>query len=398
MTRQEQMEAEALSSQLDELLTGAEAPTQIAADLRDFTRILAAAGRGPTLDGDTRIRLWSQVVALSTAGAAERPGPPRDPRRTLGPMRLRVRWRWGFRSVAAAFAATVLLGGAVFAAGSPLVQQLWQRSDPGSAYVDQSGFVRELNLAETHAGVTIRLEWAYADGNRILVGYALEGLGGLTASGGVTTVDGAVLLDSGGSQYPLSRGLNGATSPISTNGLGAQVLSFDATSLPADARQVRLTLRLSEVRGQEVVGPQSSKPTVLAQGPWQFQFTLPVLPARITNPGQQATAAGIPMRLERVSVTPSETRVYLRFNPQERDGTRAWSPVALLEVAGRDAGPATSVQELVTGEGLWELRFPTPADAPGGTWSLTVSELVGLQAAGQTRITGPWVFRFSAPQ
>jgi hypothetical protein len=51
-------------------------------------------------------------------------------------------------------------------------------------------------------------------------------------------------------------------------------------------------------------------------------------------------------------------------------------------------------------EGCYSCDFFAPLYDQRGEWTLTVTELVGFDLAqpwGQTRLAGPWVFRFHVP-
>ena len=51
-------------------------------------------------------------------------------------------------------------------------------------------------------------------------------------------------------------------------------------------------------------------------------------------------------------------------------------------------------------EGCYCYGFLAPLYDQRGEWTLTVTELVGFDLAGQgeqTRLAGPWVFRFRVP-
>src|SRR5207302_8905908 len=121
------------------------------------------------------------------------------------------------------------------------------------------------------------------------------------------------------------------------------------------------------------------------------------------EPRQEAIAAGIAVQLERVVVTPSETRAWLRADPPARAQFRQWSLASRLVAPGADGERIGNSFEVPAGAGLWMVTFPTPPAAPGGAWTLTIQELIGFPArpGGSTpqlrRIAGPWVFSFNLP-
>jgi hypothetical protein len=152
-------------------------------------------------------------------------------------------------------------------------------------------------------------------------------------------------------------------------------------------------------------------------GPFTFDFSVPFTPGRVADMNQTVEAAGVAMRLQRVVVTPSETRAILCFEPPDGD-PREWIPIITLDAANEQdlAGIAESLP--TEKEGCYRCSFLASLQGQRGEWTLTVTELVGedigrlesyiasqadptvvsLDAAEfQTRLAGPWVFRFRVP-
>ena len=99
----------------------------------------------------------------------------------LQPPRRRSRWArlmpttrlgWAFL----ALALCLLIGTGAWAVGSA-VDRLFQVA-PGLNHVGQAGLSQELDLSQTLDGVTVTLERAYADANRVVVGYTVSSADG----------------------------------------------------------------------------------------------------------------------------------------------------------------------------------------------------------------------------
>ncbi len=161
-------------------------------------------------------------------------------------------------------------------------------------------------------------------------------------------------------------------------------------------------------------------------GPWLFSFTLPVLPVRVAEVNQTVAVSGSPtyfqqgkrvarcdgcppvdaesmaVRLERVSVTASETRVYLRLPAAQGLLENRWTPIVRVGGAGWDShqGPRGSEGGRPMPDGLYVYSFSNSFYDRHGEWTLTVEELVGelpQPGALQIRVSGPWIFRFVVP-
>lgn len=217
----------------------------------------------------------------------------------------RVRWS------AVAAAAVLLLTGATLA-GSTLLATVWQR-DRGLDHVYAAGLVTELQLTETAGGVTVKLERAYGDANRIAVGLTVIGSPPMGANVSVPpqsihlrTADGTDVPQLAGSGYADGR------SPY-----GAQVIVFDAAPLSTRAEE-QFQLLISEVRA----------PSGSAAGPWRFTFPLRIISAEVRTAIIEA-GSGVTAQL-RVQATPSETRLYV--TAEDAEG-RPWTATVVSLVA-----------------------------------------------------------------
>jgi len=269
--------------------------------------------------------------------------------------------------------------------------------DPGLVSVARLGLLQDLALSETHQGMTLTLRAAYADANRIAIGYSLQVPEALGLYHAVTANEQAVLTDEAGRFLP----------PYAVAGLGpgldARITNsptFDASRLSPSGGAHTFDLTLPTVRG---VRPGGSSFETMAVGPWHFQFSLPVQPGAVLDQPQEVTASGSTVRLERAVIAPSSTRVWVRIAAPDGDASRRWSPIVQLDGLGYMSGGAQGSSETPPGSLLFDTLFATPPGPAGSTWTVQISELVGVAlptpgpAPQQRRVSGPWIFSLQIP-
>jgi hypothetical protein len=332
--------------------------------------------------------------------------------------------------------------GAVAYAVVPVVSRLFQQ-EAGLRHVEQANLVQELNLSQTVDGVTVTLEQAYADANRIVVGFTIKDPNGQRYDAwDMTLTDAAGTVFSGTIGY----GVTGQSDMLQVSlppGEGADVICFDAA--PVEGAPAELDLRLVMELEKFVLPPAALEPpptpdsppaeppmVVILEplptpeeeaivGPFTFDFSVPFIPGRVAEVNQTVEAAGVAVCLERVVVTPSETRAILCFEPPDGD-PKEWIPIAMLEPPGEE-GESYSGYGGSYGPASYQYQygFLAPLYDRQGEWILTVTELVGTDierlesqilrqtdsavvemdaaeaAEFQTRLAGPWVFRFHVP-
>ncbi|MDP9375159.1 MAG: DUF4179 domain-containing protein [Chloroflexota bacterium] len=301
-------------------------------------------------------------------------------------------------------------------------------ADDGTRRVEAAGLVQRVNLSQTIDGITVTVWGAYADANRILIGYTVERPTGITAE---QRVEGGYLqlTDSAGQTFLNSNGGSGYKDEAAaiSGGIG----SFDASVLPFGTKEETFTLtmpRISIVRplDQPPASPAPQReqsggaPSVhtaprdrdvavdRVAGPWIFTLTLPVLPGRVAEVGRTVTVNGVPVRLERVVVTPAETRPVLQFPAFANIREEEWRLSAHLTVADSVSGRGEARGNgrlLRDGLGTYFTVFADDLYDRQGEWTLTIDELrdlgpvVASPATRQpeVRTVGPWTFRFVVP-
>lgn len=309
------------------------------------------------------------------------------------------RWRNRFRlgMPLVAVVATLVLGLVAYAV-APLISQLLAAEQGVAALPMQA-----IGQTQTIRGVTVRVDRAYADVNRILVAYTIEVPAGFANS--TSGIDGMIsLTDDQGAMFPLEDAYGvGNTSQGS-----AGFASFDAESIAPGTKVVKLQLTLPDVRAKA----KDRSIGDLTAGAFAFAFQLPVVQGRTVNVGRTVVAKGVPVTLERVVVTPSESRVYLRF-PARPGISDDWMVNAYLSGAGWDSrqipagfrGEMTLGSTFVNSRGEHVTTFSGDFGGRRGQWVLTVNSLEGVQSVAavpgsalkQVRIEGQWTFKFSLP-
>ncbi|NLE99494.1 MAG: DUF4179 domain-containing protein [Anaerolineales bacterium] len=335
---------------------------------------------------------------------------------------LRLRWPagrlgWAF----AALAAFLLLSGMVYAVG-PAVSRVF-RMVPSWQYVEEQGLVQDVHLSQTINGVTVTLEKVYADANQILIGYGISGLpdGVIQAEVTLTDEKGTAFRELAGAGVTGTSDLLDVSLPA---GEGRYVVAFDGSGVEGAPPELELHLAMHLVRpifvtpdatpvtvdGQEVESPvavEALTPLTVGErttmGPFVFDFRAPFLPARVSEVQQTAHAAGIAIRLQRVVVTPSETRITLCFQPPAVDDWDWTVTGALRTGLTRNYHLGAEVRdrfEQADGQLCYVYGLLAPIEDRRGEWTLRVTELLGFEMKApyrESRLAGPWVFRFQAP-
>lgn len=304
--------------------------------------------------------------------------------------------------VAAVIGALLMVG-----AGAYAVEQLLQISDPGLEAANTANLVVHFNETQTIGDVSVTLEYAYADANRLAIAY--HGTASVPAntatSVGFTQVS---LSDDQGREYDqiLFGGGGGggggdANSEYVTVSFG--LVDNYATSMITDAPEA-LNLRLELMVGDmgsgmmpsgdgagDVPTPEVTVEPFTPVGPFIFEFTIPFNPGLVMDGPQTVTAADIPMTLNRVVVTPSLTRLELCFVQPPIDSTAPyWVPVVSLTINGEEAVPATEIgrdaMAADTDSGCVHYNIPVALHDQPGEWVLNVEKLLLPGGASQEQM------------
>ena len=267
-------------------------------------------------------------------------------------------------AVAGVLAAVVGIGAAI--ADSGMVQQALSLLPGG---IDQR-YTMALNQSRSACGYTIALKTAYADQNRLVVGYDVDVPPGRAFAG--IDLAGLTATDARGTRLAP---LNAADTSNLTHAAGAahgNVQEFD-TGAALLGKTLRVRLAAPALRGEEIVtgtapvapscetdgavgvtqnyGYGKMSRAVTVAGPFAFDITIPLSPkVREAAPHLSGTSQhGTTVTLERIVVTPTEARLFVRGPDRPR---AFFFPTLYAGGVGFDAAEGTPI-----GHGLWVWRF-----------------------------------------
>jgi hypothetical protein len=277
-----------------------------------------------------------------------------------------------------------------------------------------------INQSQILAGYTMTVERAYADSNRVLIAYTIHPPATGKRQWNLTPDDLKIVTDSG-----LELPDRGYVSATETGQPDATLQMFDAAGISGDPRELHLRLTVPWIDGMEKLDPLPTSPSSPGQssqelpttgpygsiatnrssslqnaapdpyvhdfrvfGPLTFNITVPFIAGREVSPHQQVRAAGATLTLERVVVTPTETRVYV-------SGLNASQSHYVHATLSGDGWTDEDVDRGSTGvwysNGLTEFSYFGSFADKHGAWTLTVQPTPGSATAG------PWAFHFTAP-
>ena len=224
-----------------------------------------------------------------------------------------------------------------------------------------------LNQSRSVCGFTVALKKAYADANRLLVVYTVKTPPARTFRGAF--IPALTAIDARRTRLtPLNSGDTAELGRI-VGATDGDVLEFD-TDAVRGAKTLRLRLTAPSLYGNELVaGRAPATPScetdsavgtepydksirgVTVPGPFAFNITVPLSPkVRTLAPHLTGTSRyGTTITLERLVVTPTETRLYMR-GPARAD--KFFMP--MLDAGGTRDYPATLSP---VGHRLWVARF-----------------------------------------
>ncbi len=304
----------------------------------------------------------------------------------------------------------LLLFSSVAYAISPVLRQLFINTDPGLQHVEETNLVQPLHLSQTIDGLIVTIEQAYADANRVAVGFTFVDPEGRRFD--LQNIRLTYLPDT--ELPPMGAGGSGD---------GRYHLNFDASAVQDAPRQLDLQfvvyaeewfytpeiIELVKKYGSHEAIPDDKIPRKIVggigdkTGPFVFNFTIPFLPSQTLSIQQTVEAGNIQVRLEEVSITPSESQATVCVTPPVEDDTfTEWIPIANLDAGQEDTvsnGGSYTLSQTEQ-EFCHRLIFPySLADQPG-QWTVTITEVVGFSNEDynkQMRLSGPWVFQFDVP-
>lgn len=259
--------------------------------------------------------------------------------------------------------------------------------------LQQARLAKDTSVSQTRDGVTVTVVQVYADANQVVIGYEIT-----SAEGRRFGFEDVQLKDRDGNKLLPMTGM-GTSGPSNNPGLalaageGVQVMAFDASRIQGAPLKLDLHLTLT----------LHSLPPALGSGevgPFAFDLSAPFNPGRTIQVQQTVQKAWINITLERVVITPSGTRAHICYDLPTHD-SKSWTLIANLDAGDGREQPAVWVSHATRiGEGCDRAYFQEARLDQAGTWTLTVTELVGNDLAElgkQMRWSGPWIFQFQVP-
>ncbi len=291
------------------------------------------------------------------------------------------------------------------AAAAYAVDRLLQTGDPGLDALQQANLITELGLTQTQGAVTVTLEYAYADANRISIVYSGTAQVPLTDQIGMS--DARLFDDQGRAFRPMFGGGGGGggaaeatpeTSEVSFSG----TVSYDASVIEGAPERLALRLELDMLHyaGQPApagAAPQPGTMTGMMTGPdgqpvllvytpagepltFTFTFDVPFNPGRVLNTPQTAAAGGLALTLQKLVVAPSMTQAVICAEPSRAADLKGWLLEATITVNGAEVLPPASINrvgdEADPACGLYMLsQGPLPDSSPDAAWVLVIPRL-----------------------
>ena len=288
----------------------------------------------------------------------------------------------------AAAALTLLVGAVGYAFYQSTI------GDEGLAAVDESGLLTHLDLTQTIDDVSVMLDYAYADANRISI--ATRGAGttlqvpgmnpqvGLVSSelrDGQGRVFDTVITGGGGGGGGGSVDPSGTPVPVEFS--FGQELSYDASAIADEPAELDLRLELvvgpTMGRGGGGGGSADAMATTEDDILFVFEFSVPFNPGRTLDAPQTVTADGFDLTLEQVVVTPSLTRLMLCFANPEGEAPaphQVWVPVVNLNIGDESLMNVNVIGKPGTTDAACTPYFiPLALADREGDWTLTVESL-----------------------
>lgn len=329
-------------------------------------------------------------------------------------------WRLNRRLGWVAAAVVILFSVSLVAYALDNILQKAIEMDPGLHQVNLAEMGTELDLSDTIDGYTVNLQWAYADGNRIAVGFTVTSSDGQEYAN-FTPLE-VALIDERGDGFTSIGGIGAGVE----NDVGGYVLNFDARHIadPPEALQLRLKMTIEPIRliededaeptlsPHEQAGIEPQDTTAMADvidendprlvdpiGSFIFEFNVPVHAAQTYSVNETQTVEDIPITLTNIRVAPSMTTATFCIPPSNDTDYPEQIPIIRLETPNGEAIGGWG--ELFEDECIVASFVPTLDDVESPQdWVFIVDEVVGFQEIepyGQERIAGPWVFEFSTP-
>ena len=317
--------------------------------------------------------------------------------------------------------AAFLLLAATAIGGAALIERLVDSSGvPGwRTGWDQAQVV---GTSRTIEGVTVTLERAYADRNRVLVGFTVEGIGaqGGASGAGVAPLEWvAHIRDPQGSsaeQWATSQAAIGADETQAS----AVIHTWEGAVAPvAGTWQLTISSLGQGAGGGGGFAPGActvgatdpecqGRASAVVEGPWTFDFELPAPAGTIVSNPVSDTRGSATLTLTELRITPTavSTRIALRVDGAVVHG---WTPgnhalVVRHDDASYTSNASTRITTDTSEQGPHgdenEFMAIAGSDDPSGTWVIEITDVEYASGAGvgnMRRLSGPWTLSVDVP-
>ena len=293
--------------------------------------------------------------------------------------------------------------------------------DPGLQTVENAGLVPNLNqtaeatvfatvptqlaptagTSRTLNGITVTLNWAYADENRLALQLSVEGL---QLPEGVSTGDFICKLYVSNGQGVSIGSIAPADIQTQRDKPGQPIILTYLSNQHIDAnRQDHLDLSMDLTVGAcgprwnfgevSIPGQETQTPTPPPLiGNYHFNKSVPVQKGLMLTPNQTSVTDGISVRLETITISPSFTSLKICYQPvndKQVDLTN-WSPQ--VSIAADDSLPIDLAgykgYRIKQSESCDEMGAPIPLDNHNNQIKVIVQAI----NADANAIQGPWIF------
>jgi hypothetical protein len=261
----------------------------------------------------------------------------------------------------------------IYAANS-LIQRLIE-ADPGLNAVEG----QLLSLSQTIDGYTLNLEWAYADSNRISIASSLTDADNSTFIT-LSPESEFTLTDHTGHIFPLQ----GALGTNLEDGQTGTLYTFDTSPLTIipDIYQLRLNVQLVLITATDPLQ------TISLSSPFVFEFAVHTyrIKQQEMNLPQTVEDLGIPITVQDVEISPSQTRITVCFSVNDLE-YGDWTPVLYLYINGEDVNGNHEYRvdsRQIEGTNCQFVTFHAPLAGRTGQWVVEVHQLIGTLPAQMT--------------
>lgn len=349
-----------------------------------------------------------------------------------GSARQRLQSFWLRRRIAlpVALLTAFMVIATAYASGSLVEQALL--FTPGTKQIAERGSATTVNMTRGTCGFSMTIQRVYADPHQIVIGYTISAPANRTLFPGLGDADirtPPTLTDAQGVTLPMLSMAGPGGSALVGNVAGRYMTYDDSAVIDREGTlALRLTVPKIQIYEQLSATTPASVPCeqyshvrengnqtrmVSVSGPFTFDFTVRVPAAiRIADVHQVGTASGLTVTLNRVEVTPSDTRVYLQASGMgvQYCGLR---PEIIGAANGSDPGAfrhsvTEPTQGFSTGTCLGNMAklrpgmgqpytFNTSLYDYHGPWTLVVYTRETQSSSGGLEVGEPVAFHFSIP-